>query len=93
VAALEARLQRLVLLRAKAPALDAALGLEPRDRSGQVTAGDPVGRRERLTRLVEGCLLGYGWAAERAADGDPPEGAGRPAELALHDRAVIVHHP
>jgi hypothetical protein len=33
VAAVETHPQRLVLLRATAPALDAALGLEPRDRS------------------------------------------------------------
>ena len=90
VAALEA-LAQVGILAGSRPALDAAAGLEPRDRRDQMRAGQVVGRRERLARLVERGLLGDRRPAERAADGDAAERARGPAELALDDRAVIVH--
>jgi len=70
--------KRGLLAREPTEALDAAVGLEPRDRSREVAAGEPVGRRERLAGLVERRLLGHGGPAERAADRDPKERAGRP---------------
>ena len=91
VCLLDARAELGILPRQPAPALDSARGLEPGDRGDEVRAGQLEGRRERLARLVERRLLRYGRAAEGAANGHPPERAGRPAELPLDDRAVIVH--
>ncbi len=91
VPALGAFSQLRVLAHETAPALDAARGLEPGDRGDEVAAGDVVGGRERLARLVERCLLGYGRATERAAHDHAPKRARGPADLPLDDGAVIFH--
>jgi len=92
VGALGAFTQRRILLRQSAPAPDPARGLEPGDGRHEMATGDVEGRRERLARLVEGCLLRYRWPTERAADGDGPERPRGPADLPLDDCAIIVHH-
>jgi hypothetical protein len=91
VAALETLTEGGILTGKTSEALDTTASLEPRDRRRQVPAGDPVRRRERLARLVERSLLRHRRPAEGAADDYPPERPRGPAELALHDRAVIVH--
>ena len=72
-----------------APALDTACGLEAGDRRHEVGARHVEGRGERLALAVVRLLLGYGRAAERAADGDAPKGARNPAELERDERSVI----
>ena len=91
VAPLEALGQGRILAGKPTEALDASGRLEPRDRRREMPAGDPVAGRERLARFVERGLLGHRWQAEGAADGYPAERARGPAELALNDRAIIVH--
>jgi hypothetical protein len=56
-----------------------------------VRARQPVHGRERLAVVVDGPLLGHGWAAERASDRDAAVRAGLPSELPGYDCAVIVH--
>src|SRR5262249_46153104 len=73
------------------PALDAAGGLEPRDRRGEMAAREPELGRERFAALVERRLLDDGGGAVRAAHRHPAEGARLPAELPLDDREVVVH--
>ena len=91
VGRLEAGAELRIFARGVAPTLDASRGLDPRDRRHQVRTRQPVGRRKRLSRIVVRCLLGYGRASERAADGHLAERTRRAAELALDDLAVI--HP
>jgi hypothetical protein len=79
VGCFEARSKLEVFLREPAPALDAARGLDPRDRLDQVRAGQVVTGRERLARLVERLLLGDRGPAERAADDDPTQRSRRAA--------------
>jgi hypothetical protein len=77
--ALEAGVQLRVLDCGARPALDSARRFEPRDGGDEMRACEPERRRERLDGVVERRLLGHGGLAERAADGDPPERARRPA--------------
>ncbi len=72
-----------------APALDAAGGFEPRDRGHELRAGEVVGGRERVARVVVRRLLRDGGRAERAARRYAKERARRAAELLLDERAVI----
>ena len=78
------------LVGARRPALDAAGGLEPRDRRDEMAARDVVRRRERLAVGCVRVLLGDGRAAERAADDDAAEGARLPSELPRDGGAVGV---
>src|SRR5204862_7768954 len=82
--------QLRVSLRGTRPALDAACGLETRDRLHEIPARDVVGRGERLAVRVVWALLGDGRPAERAADGDAAERARLAADLLRDDRAVCV---
>src|SRR5262245_412406 len=69
----------------RAPPLDASGGLEPRDRGDQMTAGQPVRRRERLALGCVGRLFRDGGAPERAADDDAEERPRLAAQLCGDD--------
>src|SRR5512133_1034217 len=72
------------------PALDASLGLEPRDLGDQLRAGQVVRRWERGAVSVARPLLGHRRTAVGAADDYAPKGARRTAEL-TGDDGLIVH--
>ena len=91
VAALRAGAQLRILPREPAPAIDTAGRLEPGNCRNELWAGQVVGGRERLARIVERLLLGDGGAAPGTADDYPPERSRRAAKLSLDDRTVI--HP
>src|SRR3954453_9507884 len=73
------------------PALDAAGGLEPRDRLHEVAARHVVRGREGLAVRVVRPLLGDGGPSERAAESDAAEGPRLTADLACDDLAVSGH--
>jgi hypothetical protein len=64
-----------IAVRRLRPTVDAACGLETRDRGDEVATRDVVRRRERLALGVVRELLGHCGAAERAAHDDAAEGA------------------
>src|SRR5438477_1402883 len=74
----------------RAPALDAAVRLEPRDGRDEVAAGDVVRRRERLPVGCVRLLLSHRRAAEGAADDDAAERARLAPELARDDLAISL---
>jgi hypothetical protein len=76
---LEARSQSGILGGSAGPALNASGRFEPRHRCDELWAGEPEGRRERLTVVVERVLFRDRRTAEWTADDNAPEGPGRPA--------------
>ena len=89
--ALEVGGQLGIALELRAPALDAARRLQPRDRGHELRAGEVVRGRERVARVVVRRLLRDRGRAEGAARRYAKERARRAAELSLDERAVI--HP
>ena len=81
----------VVLVDGGAPALDSAGRFQSGDGCHEVTAGEVVRRRKRLAGAVVRLLLGDGRRTEGAASSYAAERPGRPAELALDERAVIHH--
>jgi len=91
VPSLEALAERRIVSGGPRPALDAAVGLEPRDRRDQVRAGDVIRGRKRRTRRIAWPLLGDRRTAVGAADDYAPEGARRATELPRNDGLIL--HP
>jgi hypothetical protein len=87
----DTRAQPCVGLGGGRPALDASGGLHPCEHGDEMRAREPELRGERRAFRVERHLLRDRGEAERTPDGNPPERAWPPAELALDDLAVI--HP
>ena len=89
VGALEARTQLGIRRGCAAPALDAAVRLDPRDRRDEPGAGQVVRRREGLAGVGVGGLLGDGREPVRAANRDTAKRARRAAKLPGNDSGVV----
>jgi hypothetical protein len=89
----QAGCQISIVLRALGPALDAASRLDPRDRSNEMRARQPEGRRKWLAMLVERRLLGDRRAAEGAPNGYAAERTRRATQLTLDDGTIIHRRP